>query len=94
MEKTISLPESSVTITSAYTLVRAKVYGLVMLPAFSEGATRSIPAQVGTPVVFPAISPVVGREHPYEGSLSTEEGKPFRSVKNDPTLGKEHPDVS
>jgi hypothetical protein len=65
-----------------------------MLPAVSEGATRSIPAQIGTPVVFPTISPSVGKEHPHEGSLSTDEGKPIRTVKNDPTLGKEHPVVS
>jgi hypothetical protein len=97
MNRTIALPESAVimspVITSSYTLVKPKVYGIVLLPTVLEGATRSIPTQIGTPVVFPSISPS-GKEHPYEGSVSTDEGKPIRTAKNDPTLGKEHPDVS
>jgi hypothetical protein len=80
-------------ITSGYTIVTPKVFGLVMLPGFLIGESRSIPAQVGTPIAFPSVSPS-GKEHPHESSTSTDEGKPVRTVKNDPTLGKEDPDVS
>lgn len=92
MKQTIAPPQSP-TITSSYTVVRPKLFTVVALPNLQIGEFRSIPAQVGTPVVFPSISPS-GKEHPYEGSLSTDEGKPIRAVQNDPTLGKEHPDVS
>ena len=73
-------------ITASYTIVKPKIFGAVLLPNFPVGASRSIPAQVGIPVVFPPVVPSVGKEHPNEGSIATDEGKPSRAVKNDPTL--------
>jgi hypothetical protein len=80
-----ALRQPSPVITSSYTLVRPKVFGAVSLPIFQNGGSRSIPAQVGIPICWPAVRPVVGTEHPHESSISTDEGKPVRAVKNDPT---------
>jgi hypothetical protein len=73
---------------TTYTIVRAKVLGAVLVPVSPLGASQSIPAQVGIPVSFPAVRPAGGTEHPHEGSISTDEGKPVRAVRNDPTVAK------
>jgi hypothetical protein len=75
-------------ITSSYTIVRPRVFGAVIVPVFPLGGARSIPAQVGTPVQLPPVRPAGGREHPHDGSISTDQGRPARAVRNDPTLAK------
>lgn len=87
-------PPMSSAITASYTIVKPRIFGVFLIPNFPMGESRSIPAQVGTPIVFPPVSPSVGKEHPHEGSITIKEDKPSMMVKNDPTLEREHPAVS
>jgi hypothetical protein len=79
--------QSSV-ITSSYTIVKPRIFGAVLVPVAPLGPSRSIPAQVGLPIPFPRVVPALGKEHPIEGSITTDYGKPVRAVRNDPTLVK------
>lgn len=87
------VPTGSPVITKSYAIVKAKVYTVVMAPNFLTKESRSIPAQVGIPIVFPSVSPAVGKEHPREGSLASDETIPVKMVENDPTSETEHPAV-
>lgn len=73
-------------ITTTHTIVKPKVFTAVFIPISPMGEARSLPAQVGTPIVFPPVVPAVGKEHPHYGSTTTDSGKPVRAVMNDPTL--------
>jgi hypothetical protein len=75
-------------ITASHTIVKPRIFGVALVPVFPDGASRSIPAQVGIPVVLPDVAPSVGKEHPHEGSIATDDGKPSRAVQDDPTLEK------
>jgi hypothetical protein len=75
-------------ITMSYTIVKPKMFAAVLVPQFPVGVCRSIPAQVGMPISVPSVAPSIGKEHPKEGSIATDEGKPSRTVENDPTLEK------
>ena len=75
-------------ITSSYTVVKPKISRTTVVPIIPLGASRSVPAEVGLPTPFPSAVPAVGKEHPLEGSITTEYGKPLRAVRNDPTLVK------
>ena len=75
-------------ITASYTIVRPKIIAAVLMPETLPGGCRSIPAQVGMPIVFPNVVPSVGKEHPKLGSIATDEGKSPRAIQDDPTLEK------
>jgi hypothetical protein len=75
-------------VITSYTIVKPKVYGAVLLPVAALGGARSIPAQVGIPILSPPVRPAAGTEHPHEGSISTDDGRPVRAVRNDPTVGQ------